>query len=224
MQFSNLQTKRHFVAGKWIVGIDPAKDKFDAAVIDPMGILQGKTFTIQNNHDGFQMQLFNCLNKRIVSIPKENILFAIEAACNLWQKLANFLISKGFSVVIINPRSTHKSRSLINHNASKTDAKDALVVANAARGGYFDFYRVYPDQTRALHDLAVTYDKLKRSLAQAKLRLRALVEQTFPEFTDIIKMNTQTAIYLLDNFIIPQEFLDADVFSTVRQMKQVTIS
>ena len=89
MQFTNLQTKRHFVSGKRIIGIDPAKDKFDAVVIDPMGILQGKTFTIQNNYDGFQMQLFNCLNNRINSIPKENILFAIEASGRNWPTLSS---------------------------------------------------------------------------------------------------------------------------------------
>jgi transposase len=219
MQFSNLQMKRHFVSGKWVVGIDPAKEKFDAAVIDPNGLLQGKTFTIQNNHEGFQKQLWICLNERIDSISKDNIVFAIEAACNLWQKLADYLINQGYSVVIINPLSTYKARSLINHSFSKTDAKDALVVANAAREGYFDFYRIHSDETKAMHDLAVTYDKLKRSFSQAKLRLRALVEQTFPEFPKIINLSTHTALFLLDNYIIPREFLDADVFSTIRQMK-----
>jgi hypothetical protein len=73
-----------------------------------------------------------------------------------------------------------------------------------------------------MHDLAVTYDKLKRSLSQTKLRLRALVEQTFPEFFNIIKLSTNTALYLLNHFITPQEFLDADAFTTVRQMEQVS--
>ena len=222
MQFSNLQMKRHFVSGKWIIGIDPAKEKFDAAVIDPQGLLQGKTFTIQNNHEGFQKQLWISLNERIDPVSKDNILFSVEAACNLWQKLADYLINQGYSVVVINPLSTYKARSLINHSFSKTDAKDALVVANAAREGYFDFYRIHSDETKAMHDLAVTYDKLKRSLSQAKLRLRALVEQTFPEFTGIVNLNTHTALYLLDNFITPQEFLDADVFTTVQQMKQAS--
>jgi len=222
MQFSNLQMKRHFIAGKIIVGIDPSKEKSDAAVIDAFGLLQGKTFSFQNNHEGFQKQLFNCLNERIVNLSKENTIFAIEAACNLWQKLADYLISQGYTVVIINPLSTYKARSLINHSFSKTDAKDALVVANAAREGYFDFYRIHSDTTKAMHDLAVTYDKLKRSLTQTKLRLRALVELTFPEFTDVIRMSTNTALYLLEHYITPQEFLDANVFDAIRGMEKVS--
>ena len=74
MQFSNLQMKRHFIAGKVIVGIDPSKEKSDAAFIDAFGLLQGKTFSFQNNHEGFQKQLFNCLNERITNLSKEHSL------------------------------------------------------------------------------------------------------------------------------------------------------
>jgi transposase len=214
--------KRHFVSGKYVIGIDPSKEKYDAAVIDQHGLLQGKTFTFQNNHEGLQKQLWNCLNERIINFSKEETVFAIEAACNLWQKLADYLIVQSFYVVIINPLSTYKARLLINHNFSKTDAKDALVIANVTREGYFDFYRIHSDSTKALHDLAVTYDKLKQSLSQAKLRLRDLVEQTFPEFPGIVRMNTNTAIYLLERYIMPQEFLNANVFKTVQGMGKVS--
>ena len=222
MQFSNLQMKRHFIAGKYVVGIDPSKEKSDAAVIDAFGLLKGKTFSFQNNHEGFQKQLWNDLNERIPEISKENTVFAVEAACNLWQKLADHIVNQGFTVVIINPLSTYKARSLINHSFSKTDAKDALVVANAAREGYFDFFRIHSDKTKAMHDLAVTYDKLKRSLTQTKLRLRALVELTFPEFPKIVKLSTYTALYLLEHYITPQEFLDANVFEAIKGMQKVS--
>ena len=222
MQFKNLQMKRHFISGKAIAGIDPSKEKSDTAVIDQTGLLQGKTFTFKNNQEGFQKQLWNCLNERITDLSKENIIFAIEAACNLWQKLADYLIGKGFTTVIVNPLSTYKARSLINHSFSKTDAKDALVIANLAREGYFDYYRIHSDSIKALHDLSVTYDKLKRSLSQSRLRLRALVELTFPEFTKIVRMNTNTALYLLEHYITPQEFLDANVFKTVQGMKKAS--
>ena len=222
MQFKNLQMKRHFISGKNIMGIDPSKEKYDAAVINQNGLLQGKTFTFQNNHEGLQKQLWNCLNERISDFSKEDTVFAIEAACNLWQKLAEYITGNGFTVVIINPLSTYKARSLINHSFSKTDAKDALVIANMAREGYFDFYRIHSDSTKALHDLSVTYDKLKRSLSQARLRLRALVELTFPEFPKIVRMNTNTALYLLERHITPHEFLKCNVFETVQGMGKVS--
>lgn len=222
MQFSNLQMKRHFIAGKTVVGIDPAKLKFDAAVIDCHGLLQGKTFTFQNSHDGFKKQLWTYMNQRIFNLTKRNTVFAIEAACNLWINLANYLSQQGYTVVVINPLCTHKARSLINHSFSKTDAKDALVIANSAKEGYFDFYRIHSDQIKAMHDLAVTYDKLKRSLTQARLRLRALVALSFPEFPTIVRLSTNTALFLLEYYITPQEFLDANIFKTIRGMQKVS--
>jgi len=222
MQFSNLQMKRHFISGKVVVGIDPSKEKSDTAVIDQYGLLQGKTFTFQNNHEGFKNQLWNCLNERIFQLSKETTVFAIEAACNLWQKLADYLINQGYTVVIINPLCTYKARSLINHSFSKTDAKDALVIANSAREGYFGFYRSHSDAIKAMHDLAVTYDKLKRTLTQTKLRLRSLVELTFPEFPKIVKLSTNTALYLLEHYITPQEFLYANVFKAIKGMEKVS--
>ena len=222
MQFSSLQMKRHFIAGKTIVGIDPSKLKFDAAVIDCNGLLQGKTFTFQNSHEGFKKQLWIFMDKRIFYLSKQNTVFAIEAACNLWQKLADYLCQQGYTVVVINPLCAYKARSLVNHSFSKTDAKDALVIANSAKEGYFDFYRIYSDHIKAMHDLAVTYDKLKRSLSQARLRLRSLVEQTFPEFPTIVKLSTNTALFLLEHYVMPQEFLDANIFKTIQGMQQVS--
>jgi len=222
MQFQNLQMKRHFVSGKFIVGIDPSKEKYDAAVINPNGILQRTTFAFQNNHDGVQSQLWFFIRQRIKSCSPEDTIFAIEASCNLWQKLAGYITSQGFTVVMINPLSTHKARVLINHSFSKTDAKDALVIANAGREGYFDLYRIHPDPVKAMHELSITYDKLKKSLSQAKLRLRALVEQVFPEFCVILKLNTHTALYLLERYIIPQDFLNANILETIQGMGKVS--
>ena len=100
MQFSKFQTKRHFISGKLVIGIDPSKEKYDAAVIDPLGLLQGKTFSFKNTHDGLDKQLWNCLNSRVPDLSKENTVFAIEAACNLWQKLSEYLMTNPIQVSI----------------------------------------------------------------------------------------------------------------------------
>jgi hypothetical protein len=37
MKMKVLQTKRHFIDGKIIIGIDPSKKKHQAVVLDPKG-------------------------------------------------------------------------------------------------------------------------------------------------------------------------------------------
>jgi len=38
MKLQNLEMKRHYISDKFIIGIDPAKNKHQAMVLDPKGI------------------------------------------------------------------------------------------------------------------------------------------------------------------------------------------
>ena len=41
MNSKSLEAKRHFINGKTIIGIDPAKKKHQAVIIDSVGVLTG---------------------------------------------------------------------------------------------------------------------------------------------------------------------------------------
>jgi len=45
MKFKALQMKRQFIIGKTVVGIDPAKNRYQAAILDPYGVQLGKSFS-----------------------------------------------------------------------------------------------------------------------------------------------------------------------------------
>jgi hypothetical protein len=94
----------------------------------------------------------------------EKVLFVIEVSVNFWQKLSYILTQKEFTVLLINPMTTKYERRRISRNFSRTDPRDALLVANAARQGYYHIYRTFHPETEALHRLAITYDKLKKQL------------------------------------------------------------
>ena len=55
MELSSLQLKRGMIDGMIIVGIDPAKAKHQAMVIDPIGSQLGKTFSFDVNANNFTM-------------------------------------------------------------------------------------------------------------------------------------------------------------------------
>jgi len=132
MNSQSLEAKRHFINGKIIIGIDPAKLKHQATIIDSIGVPVGSTFKFSNNFFGFHTELFNSLNKRLPDFSPQKVVFAVEASINLWQKLCYFLTCKGCSVITVSPLFTHHERPKINNNFSRTDPKDALAVANCA--------------------------------------------------------------------------------------------
>lgn len=53
MKLQSLETKRHYISDKFVVGIDPAKEKHQAMVLDPKGIPVGRSFSFQNSANGF---------------------------------------------------------------------------------------------------------------------------------------------------------------------------
>src|SRR4030042_1596367 len=222
MSFKSLQEKRQFVNGKYIVGIDPSKAKHQAVVIDPNGIPKGKSFTFKTTYQGYHHDLWQRLQQIVPAVENENIIFAIETACNLWQTIAFYLKAKAYTVLLVSPLSTKHTRPVMNHDFSKTDPKDALIVANNARDGYFDYYRQFTPHISAMHRLSITYYKLSHELTQSKLRLRSQVEQLFPELVHILPPDTKTAIYLLKKYLTPPEFLAMNMFQEADEIKRIS--
>jgi transposase len=206
MKLQTLETKRHFVSGKFVVGIDPAKNKHQAMVLDSAGVPLGKSFSFTNSYNGFHFK-----DLSFVANP-ENTAFAVETSINFWQKICHYLSEKGYTVLLVRPITTKHERPRLN-NFSRTDPKDALCIASSARQGYFNFYQIYPDEVLALKRLAITYDKLKKQIVIAKQRLRSEVEMLFPEFPDVIKIDTDTARYLLSNYLTAKDFSGLNLFS-----------
>jgi transposase len=166
--------------------------------------------------------LWKKLGGIISEINPENVVFAIETACNLWQTLAFYLAANGYTVLLVSPLSTKHTRPAMNHDFSKTDPKDALIVANNARNGYFDYYRLFTPQINAMHRLSISYCKLNKNLAQNKQRMRSLIEQVFPEFIDVMQPDTKTAIYLLKQYFTPQDFLNMNLFEEEKDVKRIS--
>ncbi len=222
MNSKSLEAKRHFINGKTIIGIDPAKKKHQAVIIDSVGVPIGNTFKFNNSFNGFHQELFNKLNIYIPNLSPANVVFAVEISINLWQKLCCFLANKGFTVLMVSPLFTHHERPKINNNFSRTDPKDALAVANCARQGYFNFYRQYPSNQNAMHRLSITYDKLKVQMTQTKQRIRSQVELIFPEFMNALDIDTDTSRYLLSKYLAPKDFLGMNVFLEVPEVMKVS--
>jgi len=212
MNSQSLEVKRHFVNGKTIIGIDPAKRKHQVVIIDPIGVPIGSTFKFSNNFYGFHTELFDNLNARITGFSSKNVVFAIEASINLWQKLCYFLNNKGYSVLTVSPLFTHHERPKINNNFSRTDPKDALAIANCARQGYFNFYQDYPSNVNAMHNLSITYYKLIKHIAQVKQRIGSMIDLIFPEFKDALDHDTDTARYLLSKYLSASDFRAMNLF------------
>jgi len=224
MNQHQLDQKRSWITGKFIVGIDPAKDKHQAAIIDSNGSAVGKSFSFNHNAWGFHEQLWFKLKRYLGPefMHPDQLIFAVEAAIDFWQPLVDYLHRQGYSVVIVSPLTTKNSRALPGHDFTKTDPKDARLVAESAFRGHYHHYVDHPDQIKAMKTLSLTYNKLRKDLSRNQQRLRSIVNRVFPEFLSIVPLDTDTAHFLLSNYLHPHDFLNLDVSGTVVSMLKVS--
>jgi transposase len=66
-----------------------------------------------------------------------DIIFGIEPTGHYWFPLAAFLQDQGIQVVIVNPHHVNKTKELEDNSPTKSDYKDAKVIANLIRNGKY---------------------------------------------------------------------------------------
>jgi hypothetical protein len=68
VSYKKHQERKRNIAGKKVIGIDPAKEKHQVTVLDEMGIQIGESFSITVSHKGFSGDLcavvHNCVYNR----------------------------------------------------------------------------------------------------------------------------------------------------------------
>ena len=58
MRSQALQEKRRFIAGKFVIGIDPGRDRHQACILNPRGE-ERRNFSFPVNRQGFDRRLSN---------------------------------------------------------------------------------------------------------------------------------------------------------------------
>jgi len=211
VSYKKHQERKRNIAGLKVIGIDPAKEKHQLTVIDEQGIQMGNSFSINVSHKGFNEDLWKKLGKILGKFRKEEVVFAIESSCDIWRVFAGYLHNKGYEVLLVSPLITHKTRSTINNDFSKTDPKDAYLVAENAQGGKYNKYMSYSPEIQKLHNLCIAHDKLTKDRSRIILRLRALMEEIFPEYLKCVHVEIKTSLYLLGKYFLPEHFQKLDI-------------
>ena len=211
LSYKKHQERKRNIVGKKVIGIDPAKEKHQVTVIDEHGMQMGNSFSINVSHKGFNEDLWKKIGKILGKFRKQEVVFAIESSCDLWRVFAGYLQNRGYTVVLVSPLITYKTRSTINNDFSKTDPKDAYLVAENAQGGKYNEYMSYTPEINKLHSLCIAHDKLTKDRNRIILRLRALMEEIFPEYLKCVHVEIKTSVYLLGKYFLPEHFQKLDV-------------
>lgn len=177
------------------VGIDIAKDKHDCFIINSDGEILFHTFTISNNHEGF-----NTLFQRIESVSDDftKVEVGLEATGHYSYNLLGFLLDKGLPTYVINPLHTNLFRKSQTLRKTKTDKVDAHTIAKMLLSD--ENLKPYSDTLYHNEELKsltrYRFDKV-RERAALKNSIARLVNILFPEIEKLVPTLHMKSIYAL---------------------------
>jgi len=188
-------------------GIDVAKQKHVACIIDDSGRYLVRPKSIRNDAAGYQ-QILNCLKQ---SGRKKSLLAGMEATGHYWYGLHDFLIRQGYAVAVLNPIQTSQQAKQAIRKC-KTDKYDAFHIANLLRCGQYKAAVVPGELAMTCRLLTRQRYRMIRQSAMIKQLVNSRLHPVWPEYEGLFS-NTfgATSLEILQTTPTPKELLELDV-------------
>lgn len=169
-----------------VVGADIAKKIHVARAVDFRGIELGKDCVFHNDQEGLT-KLAAWMKELGQTHGKTDIVFGIEPTGHYWFPLAAFLQGQGIQVVVVNPHHVSKTKELEDNSQTKSDYKDAKVIADLIRNGKYSEPKLPTKEYADLRILMNLREKVSDSLTQVKGRIGNWFDRFFPEYAGVFK-------------------------------------
>ena len=157
------------------VGIDVAAERHMIASVDAEGSVLLKPRPFTEDAAGYA-QVFEQLG------APEATLIALEATGHYWKNVFAALVTRGFSVAVLNPLRTHRFAAA-DLQRTHTDAIDALGIARFAAQKRPPVTRLPEPALEELRELVRFRDRLVQDVGDRVRQLHPRVDHGFPEFT-----------------------------------------
>jgi transposase len=204
------------------VGVDIAQQTHVARSVNFRGIVLGKPISFGNHEDGFN-RLFNWLQNLLLEHNLNKIIVGMEPTGHYWLNLSKWLTEHNIEVVLVNPHLVKKNKENRDNTQSKSDIKDALVIADMVKNGYYAFTRTNPEIFEKLRVFMSNRDFVVKRLVTAKNQLHRWVEIVFPELQQVFKdITCKGAIATLRLFPTPGELRRLQPEDIVNKWKLLT--
>jgi transposase len=188
-----------------VVGVDIAQQFHVARAVNFRGIVVGDPLVFENNEDGFTI-LLHWINKLKRSNNLDTALVGMEPTGHYWINLSKWLFEQNIDVVTVNPYHVKRNKENRDNTQSKSDKKDALVIADMVKNGYYSIVRPTSESFEELRVLMSNRDVIVKRLVSSINQLNRWVDVVFPEFRQVFKdVKGKGAIATLRLFPTPME-------------------
>jgi transposase len=211
-----------FVIGKAIVGVDVAKSKHCACIIENYGRTLRKPFRFENTREG--LDRLEAEIKLVSTKPDiTGVVIGMEPTGHYWKPLAFWLQEHGYTVVLVNPMWVKRHKEDYDNNPTKSDPKDTIVIASLVKDGKF-MQALLPRGVYAdLRELTVTRQQQKKALNSTLNRFEAVLDEYFPEFHTVFQDTLGLAAqWVLKELAFPSQIVSISVDELTKGLKHAS--
>ncbi|MFY0784129.1 IS110 family transposase [Peribacillus simplex] len=188
-----------------VVGVDIAQHVHVARAVNYRGIVVGKPLSFENNEEGFT-QLLNWIKELKHMKNLDTTIVGMEPTGHYWINLSKWLVKQNMDVVTVNPHHVKRNKENRDNTQSKSDKKDALVIADMVKNGYYAFVRSTSESFEKLRVLMANRDVIVKRLVSSINQINRWVDVVFPELRQVFKdVSCKGAIATLRLFPTPSE-------------------
>ncbi|TDO94142.1 transposase IS116/IS110/IS902 family protein [Halanaerobium saccharolyticum] len=192
-----------------VVGVDIAKNKHAARSFNFRGIEYDKAIFFENNEAGFK-KLLHWIKKVSEKENKTDVIVGMEPTGHYWLSLEEYLRRKtDFLRVVVNPAHVKKSKSLDDNSPTKTDRKDAKVIAKLVIDGRYSVPHI-PEKEYADLRVAMTHrERLVKDIVNLSNKVQQLIDKYFPEYSTVFKKwDGKASVAVLKELFLPELILE----------------
>ncbi|WP_019244202.1 MULTISPECIES: IS110 family transposase [Bacillus] len=204
-----------------IVGVDIAQQLHVARAVNFRGIVVGNPLTFENNEEGF-INLLNWIQelKRLKNL--DAAIVGMEPTGHYWLNLSKWLYNQNIEVVTVNPHLVKRNKENRDNTQSKSDKKDALVIADMVKNGYYSFIRPSSESFEKIRVLMSNRDVIVKRLVLSINQINRWVDVVFPELRQVFKdVSCKGAIATLRLFPTPDEISSMESIDVMTAWKSL---
>lgn len=169
------------VFSMFYVGIDIAKRKHEASVIDAEGKALCPSVSFPNTKEGCDTLIAQLVK---LNIARDDVVVGMEATGHYWLSVYSYLLEIGYNLKVINPIQSDAFRSMYIRQ-TKNDSKDSFIVAQIMRFGQYSTTRLSEENIMALRQLSRYRLSIVDECSDCKRKVIALLDQVFPEYDSL---------------------------------------
>ena len=188
-----------------IVGIDIAKEFHVARAQDIRGIEFGKSIKFNNSLSGY-LEFESWINEIKVAEHKNQVIIGMEPTGHYWLNIARYLKAKGYTVVTVNPMHVKKIKELDDNLQTKTDKKDAKIIAQLVKDARYSTPNLLEGEYEELRNAKNLRQVVVKDLNRTKNQIHNWLDRYFPEYKEAYaSWESKSFIKIIKKYIFPSE-------------------